>query len=211
MLNNLSKLYAIVDYALCVEKGIAPTMFARAFFNGGGNIIQYRNKVSSRADIQKQTEILLKEVQSHNQILILNDYPEIASVFNISFHIGQDYLINNKLPFKKAQKKQIWGLSTHSLREVHIALDERASYIGFGSIFQSQTKNTLKPNSIDFHKILCAWKKSIVLIGGISLKNIKLLPKGHRIFYAVVQNFFHFGHTPQAIEKYTRTFLSKLA
>ncbi len=221
-LDGLNRLYAIIDHASCLEKGITPLAFAKAFFNAGGDIIQYRNKISSPYEVAKEVELLAKESKIQKKVLVVNDYPQIAQKFDVSFHVGQE-------DFKKHRSfdnftlgffnhTQIWGLSTHKIDEVQIALESEPTYIGFGSIFQSKTKETVAPHFGDSEKyldttvkgVLRIWKKPIVLIGGICLEKIHSLPQESRIFYAIIQDFFRYGSSTSGIEKYTQTFLAEL-
>ena len=244
-LDGLKRLYAIIDHTSCSKKGITPLSFAKAFFNAGGDIIQYRNKESSLDGVTKEIELLVKEITMHKKILIVNDYPQIAQKFGISFHLGQEdfkkytsrggnkqnrqHCISRIKSFSPesftgevCNDIQTWGLSTHNIDEVQIAIKHNPTYIGFGSIFQSKTKEALESHfkiseknlgtALDttFQKVLCIWKKPIVLIGGICLENIHWLPQESRIFYAVIQDFFRHGNSTTAIEQYTHAFLAKL-
>ena len=208
-----NKLYAIIDHELCLSKGILPLSFAKAFYHSGGEIIQYRNKVSLFVDVAKQSEILAEEAEQQKKILIINDYFKIASDLEVGLHIGQRDIDDNPLTGNKFSNHRIknWGLSTHNIDEVNHALDEKPTYIGFGSVFKSQTKTELRANTMPIEQVLTLWDGPVVLIGGINLKNLDLLPKNSRIFYAAIRSFFDYGNSTRAIERYTKEFTSRLA
>ena len=210
-----SKLYAIVDKATCDEHKISLTDFCKGFFEAGGRLLQYRDKRSSRRKIQKNLERILKISESYQAFCILNDYLDIALEMKTPFHLGQEDITqlgisSEKLDIqgmlKDIHKDIFWGLSIHDKKEIQTAKTFNTDYIGFGSVFRSQTKIT-RSRQMPISEVLRQWEKPIVFIGGITLNNVKILPKGEHIFYAVIRDFFSYGCSAKSIEKYTRDFL----
>ena len=215
LLSKAGKLYGILDQDLCREKNLNPLEFARGFFNAGGDILQYRDKSSTPDLVKKQAELLFREACNGQKLLIINDHVDVAISLDCPFHIGQEDLLHLRSSLKKTtQKPKPWGLSTHSTQEIKIALRQaenstgKPDYIGLGRVFPSQTKASAPASSISTSQALKVWNKDIVLIGGITLENLGLLPKNPRIFYAVIHDFFRYGNSPRAIERYTKEFLS---
>jgi len=197
-----TKLYAIIDYNLCLKNNIDIFEFARAYIKGGGGIIQYRDKENSIDKIKSNAFELKNICDDNDAVLIINDYAEIALELNLPVHLGQTEPLD-------MNKNLYWGFSTHNIEEVKYALKINASYIGFGAMFKSKTK----PDVISSFNILEAaiklWPKEIVLIGGINIENTTLLPSKANIFYAVISDFFRFGKRSDDIQKYTKDFIEK--
>ncbi|WDT80288.1 MAG: thiamine phosphate synthase [Candidatus Manganitrophus sp.] len=83
---------------------------------------------------------LRKMTAEHGAVLIINDQIDLAlAVKADGVHLGQE-----DLPLWIARKmlgnEAIVGISTHTLEEAIHAESEGADYIGFGPIFQTQTK-----------------------------------------------------------------------
>jgi len=203
-LNFKEKLYAIADFETCQKYSITIDNFVKGYFTGGGKIVQYRDKLSKPDEIEKTVLNLINLVEKHKGYLIINDHYSIAEKYNLPFHIGQDTQnIKSRLPF---------GKSIHTLGELNHLMKEKAQpdYIGFGAMFPSKTKSEVSINLSLLPEVQKLWKKNIVLIGGISEKNVELLPHKNNIYYAVISDFFSKGNSIQQIEIYTKQFLNKL-
>ena len=74
--------------------------------------------------------------------VIVNDRPEIAMLASAAgVHVGQD-----DMSVAEARalvgKRAIVGLSTHSVEQAMLALDQPVSYIAIGPVFETRTKAT---------------------------------------------------------------------
>lgn len=142
--------------------------------------IQYREKETdpkNPADRKKIYETglnLRKLTQEFNAAFIVNDYADIALAVNADgVHLGQD-----DLPIAEARKilgaKKIIGISTHSIQQALEAEKGGADYIGFGPIFNTQTKDAGKPKgAAALKEIKKHIKIPVVAIGGINTDNLK--------------------------------------
>ncbi|MES0489961.1 MAG: thiamine phosphate synthase [Leptospirales bacterium] len=205
LLKNRSRVYAIADFESCERNGIHIVDFARAFFEGGGENLQYRDKLSTRATLLANTKELKKVSVAYNGLLLVNDYAEIATELELPLHLGWDTPENAfQGPF---------GRSTHNPLEIERALAEKhmASYIGFGAVFASATKSEIEVNTKQFEFLFSKWTRDIVFIGGITEQNIHQLPAGKRYYYAIIQDFFSRGNQPVDIEKYTLMMNDKIS
>ncbi|RJQ41211.1 MAG: thiamine phosphate synthase [Nitrospiraceae bacterium] len=141
--------------------------------NAGIRCVQYRGKNKSRGDTYREALMLRKLTNAFNAVFIVNDYIDIALAVNADgVHLGQE-----DLPLREARKilgKKIIGISTHSIEQAIEAEQGGASYIGFGPIFHTATKDAGKPKGI---KALREIKKNIkipvVAIGGINAANLE--------------------------------------
>jgi thiamine-phosphate diphosphorylase len=118
---------------------------------------------------------------------VINDDIELAKEFKVPVHLGQEDL--QKVSFAKTQEylgpHTPIGISTHSLQEAFEAQKMGASYIGFGPMFKTKSKeNALSPRPLsDLIEISKKIFVPIVAIGGIHFQNMeKIISHGiHRI------------------------------
>lgn len=198
MFNQPSKIYAIIDQETCLENDIDAIEYASILYENGIKIIQYRNKLENMLFAGETFDEII-QATGNDMIYIMNDYEEIANRYagnnHIMMHLGQTDKI------KKPTQK--FGRSTHNLSEIETALKEnpQPDYIGFGAMFPSPTKSHIAPVLQHVKEALELWTKDIVLIGGITLENIKILPSDERIYYAILSDFFANGNEPEQIEK----------
>lgn len=143
--------------------------------------IQYREKDLPRKEIVEKAFQVRYFTHKYRALLTINDYLDIAiAVKADGVHLGQD-----DIPLEVAKKifSGIIGISTHNLQEAHKAQNGGASYIGFGPVFYTTTKdNALEPRGYDMLSLIC--KKisiPVVAIGGIKKeKLVKLRASGCR-------------------------------
>lgn len=107
---------------------------------GGARLIQYRDKTGARRNMYETAKQLRRMTAEHGARLIINDQIDLAlAVRADGVHLGQD-----DLPLWIARKilgnEAIVGVSTHTVEEAMHAESEGADYIGFGPIFQTQSK-----------------------------------------------------------------------
>jgi len=138
--------------------------------------VQYRDKDKSRREVYEESGILRKLTKDFNAAFIVNDYVDIdLAVDADGVHLGQD-----DLPIREARKimgrNKIIGISTHSLNQAEEAEKEGADYIGFGPVFHTVTKDAGIPKGTDMLKEIKRHVQiPVVAIGGINLKNIRLV------------------------------------
>ena len=135
----------------------------------GVRCIQYREKDKARREIYREALILRKLTTEFNAIFVVNDHADIALAVNADgVHLGQ-----SDLPLKEARKVlgkgKIIGISTHSIEQAIEAEQGGASYIGFGPIFHTKTKDAGKPKGIQMLKEVKRHVKiPVIAIGGIT-------------------------------------------
>ena len=142
--------------------------------SSGVRCIQYREKDKSRRDIYREALILRKLTNEFGAVFIVNDYTDIVLAVNADgVHLGQ-----NDLPLKEARKilgkEKIIGISTHSIEQAIEAEQGGASYIGFGPIFHTKTKDAGEPKGIEMLKeVKRHIKIPVIAIGGINTENLE--------------------------------------
>lgn len=134
--------------------------------------IQYREKGSNKRAIYLNALRLRKLTNKFDACLIINDYADIALAVDADgVHLGQD-----DLPLKEGKKimgDKIIGISTHNLKEAIEAERGGADYIGFGSIFPTDTKADAIVRGLDgLKEVMGAVKIPVIAIGGINRDNI---------------------------------------
>lgn len=107
---------------------------------GGVDIIQLRDKTSSKRVILEKARALRELTKKYDIPLIINDHIDIALAVDADgVHLGQD-----DLPLKEARQiigdDKIIGISTHRIEEARAAQEGGADYIGVGPIFPTQSK-----------------------------------------------------------------------
>lgn len=138
--------------------------------------VQHRDKVRSKREIYEEAVRLRSLTKDFKALFIVNDYVDIAFCVNADgVHLGQD-----DLPLKEARrilgKKKIIGISTHNLEQAIEAERDGADYIGFGPVFRTITKDAGEPKGTDMlREVKTKVKIPVVAIGGINLKNIRIV------------------------------------
>ncbi len=158
----------VADYAKLLN-------VAKKAMSAGVDIIQLRDKHGSARDIIKFSNHLIK--LTRNKIpFIINDRADLAYVCNASgVHLGQD-----DMPMQAARKilgaRSIIGVSCQSLAHVRKAITDGADYLGFGSVFKTQTKPERDPMAVSLlakvAKVTRLKQIPIFAIGGITPKNL---------------------------------------
>lgn len=146
---------------------------ASLVLQSGITCMQYREKEKTRRAIYEEALTLRRLTHRFNATLIINDYADIARAVDADgVHLGQD-----DLPLDKARsimKDRIIGISTHNVTQAKDAEAGGADYIGFGPVFDTQTKDAGRPVGVEKLRIV---KESVTIpvmaIGGINPDNLK--------------------------------------
>lgn len=186
----LRGLYAITDSQLTplsnIEQKVASAL------QGGAQLIQYRDKLSS-AEQKKITALkLLALCQQYHGRLIINDDLELAHAINAhGVHLGQE-----DAPLAQAREllgtQAIIGATCHnSLALAQQAVADGASYVAFGRFYSSKTKPGAPSCSLALLKeARQSLEVPIAAIGGITLSNAPALIAAGADLIAVVNDVF---------------------
>ena len=163
-------LYVITDENL-IKKDIGKAV--EKAIKGGATVVQYRAKEKDSRTMYKEAQEIKKVCDKYNIPLIINDRVDIALAVNADgVHVGQEDLdvevVRRIIGFDK-----IVGLSTKNLKQVKEANHLPVDYIGFGSIFPTETKKDAKLSGIEnLKKAIEISLVPVVAIGGINLSNV---------------------------------------
>ena len=167
-----SGLYVVIDKELCVNKNISSV--TKAILDGGADIIQLRDKISSTREALKDAFIVKRIADDYSAKFIVNNEVDIAFACDCDgVHLGQD-----DLPIEYARRilgeDKIIGLSATNFNEAVKAQGDGADYIGLGPIFYTATKKDAGyPVGLNcLRRVTSAVKIPVVPIGGIAGVNI---------------------------------------
>jgi thiamine-phosphate pyrophosphorylase len=158
----LDRFYPIVPDAAWVQR-IVPL---------GVKTLQLRVKGAGLDHVRAEIARSLAICGLHGCQLIVNDYWREAIDLGADFvHLGQEDLAQADLPaIRKAGIKL--GISTHTLEELHIALEAEPDHVALGPIYETTLKAMkVPPQGLER---IGEWKTRIacplVAIGGITLE-----------------------------------------
>lgn len=179
---------------LCVitDPGLAPARdhvaIAEAALKGGADMIQLRDKSGSLRELLPQARRIQALCRSHGALFIVNDRVDLALAAGADgAHVGQE-----DLPAAAARDllgpARVLGVSTHSLAQAEAAVRMGATYIGFGPMFATGTKDTgYTPRGVEaLRGIRRAVPIPILAIGGITLENVGDVIRGGATAPAVI-------------------------
>lgn len=141
---------------------------------GGADIIQLRDKVSTKQEFLEKAVALRDLTRKHDVTFIVNDHIDIAlEVDADGIHIGQDGLSLQEARQLMGPNKII-GISTHQIEEAHAAENGGADYIAVGPIFPTSSKKSgVAPVTTEYiKKVAAEITIPFVAIGGIKMDNV---------------------------------------
>lgn len=143
----------------------------------GVDIVQLRDKSGCARDILAFAKEA-KKIIGGKAPFIINDRVDLALIADASgVHLGQD-----DIPIDGARRmlgsKKIIGISCQNFEHARRAQKDGANYIGFGSVFKTQTKPGRSPMDLEvFKKVVREIKIPVFAIGGITSDNVGQLRK----------------------------------
>lgn len=165
-----------------LSKGRSNFDVLEAVIQGGGRIIQLREKEYPKKDFFHMA-LKFREITARaGVLLIINDHLDVAlGVEADGVHLGQE-----DLPVPVARRlalELLIGVSTHSLKQALQAQKDGADYVNIGPIFPTSTKEgvegSLGPEAIT--KISPRLDVDFTVMGGINELNMdEVLAKGAR-------------------------------
>src|SRR5271170_6035467 len=152
------------------------SQLVQSLAEAGVEILQYRNKQGSQAQILRDAEFLRAAALPHLK-LILNDFPHLTVKAGFDgVHLGQ----LDPSPQKARSllgAEAIIGISTHNEAQLRAADLEPVDYIAIGPVFATSSKQNpdpvVGPDGVRMARRLT--RKPIVAIGGITLANVSLI------------------------------------
>ena len=160
-------LYPLVDRANKLE-----TLFAL-----GITTAQLRVKDLKEKDLEEEIIKAIEISNKHKARLFINDFWELAIQHKAyGIHLGQEDLVDADLNAIHQANIRL-GVSTHTTKEIEMALEIEPSYLAIGPIFETTSK-VVAYDTVGIEE-LKKWSQNvpypIVVIGGIDLENIQQL------------------------------------
>lgn len=170
----------------------------------GVGIVQLRDKKGTAKDILDFSKNILK-ITKGRCLYVINDRVDLAFLVGADgVHLGQDD-IDIKNARKVLHKDQLIGVSCQNLDHLKKAQSNKADYIGFGSIFKTQTKPGRNPMDQKILRKTVRSKIPVFAIGGIDLNNIEdVMALGVRRV-AVCRAICRAKDVPLAIKNFSKT------
>jgi thiamine-phosphate pyrophosphorylase/hydroxymethylpyrimidine kinase/phosphomethylpyrimidine kinase/thiamine-phosphate diphosphorylase len=160
-------IYPLVDRAEKLE----------TLFSLGITTAQLRIKNLKNQALENEIIEAIKISNKYQARLFINDFWELAIKYKAyGIHLGQEDLVEADL--KTIHKANIrLGVSTHTTKEIEMALAIEPSYLAIGPIFETTSK-IVAYDTVGI-KELEKWSQNvpypIVAIGGINLQNIQAI------------------------------------
>ena len=144
-------------------------------FSLGITTAQLRVKDLKEEKLENEIIEAIKISKKYNARLFINDHWQLAIKHKAyGIHLGQEDLIDTDLNAIHQAEIRL-GISTHTTKEIEMALAIEPSYLAIGPIFKTISK--LVSYETVGSKELINWSKNvpypIVAIGGINLENIQ--------------------------------------
>lgn len=184
------KLYAISDRSWLNQNQNLYDIIEQAL-DGGATMIQIREKNLDKNQFLKEVVNIKPLCKRYGVPLIVNDNLSIAIEAKADgVHLGQNDIYNYSI-LKNIPKSMIIGLSAQTVEQAKRGEKYGATYIGVGSIFNTQTKKDAQNLSIDILKEITAnINIAVVAIGGITKENINLLENTSIAGISVISSIF---------------------
>lgn len=201
----ISGLYALTPDCIDTVDLLRRTKLA---LSGGVRVLQYRNKIASRALRETQAQALRSLTRDVNVTFIVNDDAQLAAEVDADgVHLGASdgevaaarlALGNNKLI----------GVSCYNqLQLAHNAIAEGADYVAFGAFYSSTVKPQAAVATLSLLQAARAtFGTPIVAIGGISADNGRALVKAGADALAVISAVFEAADIELAAKNLTKLF-----
>ena len=181
------------DFYKCIEDAI----------KSGVTMVQLREKNTDGKEFLEKAIKLRELTNKYNVTFVINDRIDIAMLVDADgVHIGQSD-IDAVSARKLLGDNKIIGVSARNLQEAKIAKENGADYLGIGAMFSTSTKSDAKLVSFNtLEEIIKEVNLPFVLIGGITLDNVKKLKHFTPDGYALVSGILGTDDISKRVEKW---------
>ncbi len=167
------RLYLILDAQVLKYKDLLAV--TKKAVQAGVDIVQLRDKTGKAHEILRYAR-MIRKIAGKETLFIVNDRVDIAFLCGADgVHLGQDDLSAEDAR-KILGNGMIIGRSCQTLQHLRRAEGEGADYVGFGSVFATQTKPGRKPMDLGLlEKAVRMARVPLFVIGGITRKNMAIV------------------------------------
>jgi len=170
---KLPRVYPILDTQSLTAKGCDPETAARAWLDAGARILQFRHKRQWTRPVFEQAERIAGACRERDGTFVINDRADMAKLLGAGLHVGQDDLAPGDAR-QLLGEEAFLGYSTHNPQQLDTAAAEPVSYIAFGPMFPTASKENPDP-VVGLDKLrACRARCScpLVAIGGVTRQNV---------------------------------------
>jgi thiamine-phosphate pyrophosphorylase len=137
-------LYAIVDLGVLESRRIDPIVFAQAVLAARPAALQLRAKRAPPRDTLSLLRALAPMCHAVSVPLVANDRPDWAILSGCAMvHVGQADMAIDQV--RRLAPGIGVGVSTHTLEQLDAAMAAHATYVAFGPVFETSTKQDPDP------------------------------------------------------------------
>lgn len=164
--------YPILDTASFCRQGIDLVDAAEALLDGGAQILQFRHKEFWSGEIFEDARRIARLCLRNEAIFVVNDRADYAALLHAGLHLGQDDLAPADAR-RVIGNDALLGFSTHNAAQMRAGKNEPISYVAFGPVFPTSSKERPDPTAgIDgLREARTLTAKPLVAIGGITRDN----------------------------------------
>ncbi len=206
---KLPKLYPITDARL---SGLSHAEQVARLCEGGATLVQLREKRLAPREFYREAVEALRVARGQGARLVINDRADIALAIGADgVHLGQDDLRPDAARALLGDAA-IVGFSTHDLRQAAEAARMPVTYIAFGPVFNTSSKEN--PDRVVGLEGLRRAREAVgseiplVAIGGITRENARSVLEAGADSVAVISALVAVDD-PSSITQRTREFLAE--
>ena|SRR5258708_6780550 len=170
---KLPHVYPILDTQSLENRACDPETAAHAWLDGGAQILQFRHKRPWTRPVLDQAERIASACRERGAMFVINDRADMAKLLRAGLHVGQDDLAPADARGLLGADALL-GYSTHNPQQLHGAAAEPVSYVAFGPMFQTASKENPDPvvglDALRVCRQHC--NRPLVAIGGITRQNV---------------------------------------
>lgn len=183
--------------------------FVTAVCIAGVDIVQFRDKLLDARQLLARAAVARDATHAHDRLFIMNDRPDLAlECGSDGVHVGQDD-VPPALCRRILGNDAIVGLSTHTMEELHAAMDEPVDYLGVGPVEPTPTKPG-RPGTGAQHVRAAAERLGthmpFFVTGGVSTATLQRIASAGATRYVVVRAITE-AENPAAATKELRTLI----
>jgi thiamine-phosphate pyrophosphorylase len=169
---RLPRVYPILDTQSLEARACDPETAARAWLDGGAQILQFRHKRQWTRPVFDQAERIAGACRERGAMFVINDRADMAKLLRAGLHVGQDDLAPADTR-SLLGADALLGYSTHNPQQLDAAVAEPVSYVAFGPMFRTDSKENPDPvvglDALRACRARC--QCPLVAIGGVTRQN----------------------------------------
>jgi len=170
---KLPRVYPILDAQSLEAKACDPETAARAWLDGGACILQFRHKGQWTPAVFEQAAQIAGACRERGAVFVINDRADMAKLLGAGLHVGQDDLAPGDAR-RLLGAEAFLGCSTHNPQQLGAAAAEPVSYVAFGPVFSTASKENPDPvvGLEELRACRARCNRPLVAIGGITRQNV---------------------------------------